>query len=65
MIVNFNKTFIIKNIVLFVLGGVLIALGFANIIDEFWHGLGFALIFVGIVRLVQTYRFKNDKRYKE
>ena len=62
---NFNKAFIIKNIILFVLGGVLISLGFANIIDEFWSSLGFALVFVGIVRLVQTYRFKNDKTYKE
>ena len=62
---NFNKAFIIKNIILFVLGGVLISLGFANIIDEFWSSLGFALVFVGIVRLVQTYRFKNDKNYKE
>ena len=62
---NFNKAFIIKNIILFVLGGVLISLGFANIIDEFWSSLGFALVFVGIVRLVQSYRFKNDKTYKE
>ena len=62
---NFNKAFVIKNIILFVFGGVLISLGFANIIDEFWSSLGFALLFVGIVRLVQTYRFKNDKTYKE
>jgi len=62
---NFNKAFIIKNIILFVFGGVLISLGFANIIDEFWSSLGFALVFVGIVRLVQSYRFKNDKTYKE
>lgn len=62
---NFNKAFIIKNIILFVLGGVLISLGFANIIDEFWSSLGFALVFVGFVRLVQTYRLKNDKNYKK
>lgn len=62
---NFKKAFIIKNIILFVLGGTLLALGFANIVDEFWGSMGFALIFVGVVRLFQIYRFNKDKNYKE
>ena len=60
-----NRTFIIKNIVLFFLGGTLLGLGFANVIDEFWSSMGFALILVGIIRLVQLYRINNDKNYKE
>ena len=48
-----------------VLGAVLAALGFAGQVDEFWCGMGVALILVGILRTVRMYRFRKDENYRE
>ena len=47
------------------LGVILWILGMAEIVDEFWSGMGSALVLVGILRLVRMYRFKNDDAYRE
>ena len=47
------------------LGVILWILGMAEIVDEFWSGMGSALVLVGILRLVRIYRFKNDEAYRE
>ena len=47
------------------LGVILWILGMAEIVDEFWSGMGSALVLVGILRLVRMYRFKNDEVYRE
>ena len=47
------------------LGVILWILGMAEIVDEFWSGMGSALVLVGILRLVRMYRFKNDEAYRE
>ena len=41
------------------LGVILWILGMAEIVDEFWSGMGSALVLVGILR------FKNDEAYRE
>ena len=48
-----------------VLGAVLLGLGIAEIVDEFWSGMGSALLVVGVLRLVRTYRFQKDDTYRE
>lgn len=62
---NYFKNGIIKNVIYLFLGGILLTLGFVGIIDEFWSGLGFALIFVGILRLVYYFRLEKNPEQKE
>ena len=50
---------------LLITGTVLIALGFAGKLDEFWSGMGSALAIVGAVRLLRSYRLRKSASYRE
>ena len=51
---------------IYILVGVILwILGMIEMVDEFWSGMGSALVLVGILRLVRMYRFKNDDAYRE
>ena len=52
-------------IVLMVAGLALAGLGFAEIVDEFWSGMGSALLVMGIIRLLRYYRLKKNDTYRE
>ena len=52
-------------IVLLVAGLALTGLGIAEIVDEFWSGMGSALLVVGIIRLLRFYRLKKNDAYRE
>ena len=52
-------------IALLVAGLVLIGLGCAEVVDEFWSGMGSALLVMGIIRLLRFYRLKKNKSYQE
>ena len=52
-------------IVLLIAGLALIGLGFAEIVDEFWSGMGSALLVIGIIRLLRFYRLKKNDSYRE
>ena len=52
-------------IVLIAAGLTLFGLGFAEIVDEFWSGMGSALLVMGIIRLLRFYRLKKNKSYQE
>ena len=52
-------------IVLLVAGLALIGLGFAEIVDEFWSGMGSALLVIGVIRLLRYYRLKKNDAYRE
>ena len=56
---------IIANILYIVLGAAFLVLGILEIIDAFWSGMGGALIAVGVIRIVQFYRFQKDETYRE
>ena len=56
---------IVAYVVYMILGIILFGLGFAEIVDEFWSGMGAALIVIGVVRMVQFYRFRKDENYRE
>ncbi len=62
---NYLKNGIIKNIIYLFLGGTLLTLGCVGVIDEFWSGLGVALIFVGILRFVYYFRLERNPEQKE
>ena len=52
-------------IALLVAGLALIGLGFAEIVDEFWSGMGSALAVMGIIRLLRFYRLNKNTAYRE
>ena len=52
-------------IILLVAGLALTGLGFAEIVDEFWSGMGSALLVIGIIRLLRFYRLKKNDAYRE
>ena len=50
--------YIIAGFVLFILGG-------AEILDEYWSGMGSALLVIGILRLIRHYRINKNEAYRE
>lgn len=56
---------IIASICYVVLGAVLLALGIMEVVDEFWSGMGGALMVVGVLRVVQFFRYRNNEEYRE
>ena len=52
-------------IILLVAGLALIGLGIAEIVDEFWSGMGSALMVIGAIRLLRFYRLKKNDAYRE
>ena len=46
-------------------GVILFVLGCAEIVDEFWSGMGSALLVIGILRLVRHYRINKNEAYRE
>ena len=55
----------IANIVEIVVGVILTILGYTGVVDSYWSGMGTALIFVGIIFLFRTFRYKTNMEYKE
>jgi len=52
-------------IILMFLGILLLGLGFSGTVNEFWNGMGWALVAVSVLRLIQLYRFHKDEDYRE
>lgn len=52
-------------ITLLVAGLALVGLGAAEIVDEFWSGMGSGLLVVGAARLLRYYRLKKNDAYRE
>ena len=55
----------VKYSIMIILGIALIALGCMNTIDNFWSGMGGALIGVSLLRLIQFFRYRKDADYRE
>ena len=47
------------------LGAILIVCGAADILDEYWSGMGGACIAVGAVRMLQYVRINKSEAYRE
>ena len=56
---------VIANFVEVAIGFVLTVCGHIGIIDEYWSGMGTALVFVGFIMLVRQHRYKTNDEYKE
>ena len=60
-----SKKRIVIQIVEILAGIILLGLGIAGKVDEFWSGMGGALIGVGAMYLVQTVRYHKNEAYRE
>ena len=60
-----NSKRLIANIVEVVVGVILSACGYAGIVEEYWSGMGTALVIVGSLMLVRQIRYKTNTSYKE
>lgn len=58
------KTYLVS-IFYIILGAVLIGLGFAGKVDEFWNGMGSALLVIGVIQWIRFYRFNKNEAYRE
>ena len=60
-----SKKRIVIQMLEIVAGVILLGLGIAGMVDEFWSGMGGALIGVGAMRLVQMIRYQQNPEYRE
>ena len=60
-----SKKRIVIQILEIAAGIILLGLGIAGKVDEFWSGMGGALIGVGTMYLVQTVRYQKNEAYRE
>lgn len=59
-----NNKRLISNIAEIAIGIVLAACGHAGVIDEYWSGMGTALVIVGGIMLFRQIRYRTNVEYK-
>ncbi|MBQ6843196.1 MAG: hypothetical protein IJO60_01005 [Agathobacter sp.] len=52
-------------VVYIIIGAILLGLSFAGKVDEFWNGMGSALVVMGVIQLIRFYRLQKDEAYRE
>ena len=60
-----NDRRFLANIIEIVIGAALLVLGIIGIIDEFWTGMGTALIVVGMLMFIRQIRYRTNEEFKE
>ena len=58
------KSYLVS-IIYIIIGSVLIGLGFAGKVDEFWNGMGSGLLVIGVIQLIRRYRMNKNEAYRE
>ena len=58
------KSYLVSMIYIIV-GSILIGLGFAGKVDEFWNGMGSALLVIGVIQISRRYRLDKNEAYRE
>ena len=48
-----------------IIGMTLLILGFFDIVDSFWTGMGSALLVVSALRMIRMTRYQTNKEYRE
>ena len=60
-----RKARLISSILEIVIGVALCVCYFANLIDEFWSGMGVSLIVVGALFLLRNIKYQTNEKYRE
>lgn len=55
----------IVNIIEILAGAALLVLGLTGVVDEFWEGMGTALIVVGMLLSIRQIRYRTNAEFKE
>ena len=55
----------IVNIIEILAGAALLVLGLTGVVDEFWEGMGTALIVVGMLLFIRQIRYRTNAEFKE
>lgn len=58
------KSYLVS-IVYLIIGVLLIGLSFAGMVDEFWNGMGSALLVIGVIQLIRRHRLDKNEAYRE
>ena len=58
------KTYFVS-IIYIIIGAILLGLGFAGKVDEFWNGMGSALLVIGVIQIIRRYRLDKNEAYRE
>ena len=53
------------NIIKILAGAALLVLGLTGVVDEFWEGMGTALIVVGMLLFIRQIRYRTNAEFKE
>lgn len=53
------------NIIEILAGAALLVLGLTGVVDEFWEGMGTALIVVGMLLFIRQIRYRTNAEFKE
>ena len=53
------------NIIEILAGAALLVLGLTGVVDEFWEGMGRALIVVGMLLSIRQIRYRTNEEYRE
>ena len=59
-----NKRFI-ASIIEIIIGVILIGCSMLGIVDEYWSGMGIALLVVGVIFLARQFKYKTNEEYRE
>ena len=60
-----NKLRVRFAIVYIILGAILLGLQFTGIVDDFWGGMGTAFMFLGVLFLYRSIKYKTNESYRE
>ena len=63
-----NRNILIRWIlaILYILiGGALMVCNLLNTIDDYWSGMGFAFVIIGVLQLIRLIRYQTNPQYKE
>lgn len=55
----------IKSLLLMIFGGILIGCKIAGLVDDFWSGMGVALLACGIANLIRQIKYQTNEQYRE
>lgn len=58
------KSYLIA-VIYILIGAILIGFGFAGAVDEFWNGMGSALLIMGVIQFIRRYRLNKNEAYRE
>ena len=62
---NMKKTDTVVSIIWLVCGSILVALSCLETLDEFWSGMGVALLVIGGLRMLRAFRLNKSESYRE